>query len=314
MISKALTILLLVLASVAARAAETNLIVYLSFEDDFSDGKIDDSSGTTHHAWRFGRDGTNYIVRTSISASPGRTNGSGYCGRSRWYNDGWGIYGRSGEYAGITNQVGLTNWTVGTIAVWARYFSATNIDPSYTILNDQNARILSTGTSSGTEGTWHLGRDYTGNTVFRVITNGVNPTKIYSVINFPDPATSSKGDTTNWHHYAVTFNGGRLTNWFDGVMITNQVMATPLTLGGFNGVSPWLGLGCDTHAGTPPMEDETGEDYPNHGWFNGLMDEVRIYTRAITSSEILALYQETVATGPREGQAVTARIGSITSS
>ena len=73
-------------------------------------------------------------------------------------------------------------------------------------------------------------------------------------------------------------------------MVTNQSMHVPLTLGYFNGVQPWIGLGCDTHAGTPPMEDEVGEDYPNHGWFNGLMDDVRIYDGPLTSSEMAVVY------------------------
>jgi hypothetical protein len=48
-------------------------------------------------------------------------------------------------------------------------------------------------------------------------------------------------------------------------------------------------VGCNTHGGTPPLEDETGEDYPNHGWFNGVMDDVRIYGRALSGSEVAAL-------------------------
>lgn len=305
-------LIILVMSAFAASCGAANLLVWINFEDNFGDGKIDDVSGNGRHAWEYGRNGTNYIVRVPVTTSPGaRTNG--YCGRSRWYNDGWGIYGRSGDYAGITTNVSVfTNMTSGVISMWVRYFSATNIDPTYTILNDQNAKVISAGTSAGKNGNWLFGRDYSANTVFTVITNDSAPTKVYSIINFPDGAAGSKGDTTNWHHYAISFANGRLTNYFDGAVVTNQSMHVPLTLGAFNGVQPWIGLGCDTHSGTPQMEDEVGEDYPNHGWFNGLMDDIRIYDGPMTSAEMSSVYASSdIISGPAYGYGVTARVGTV---
>lgn len=283
--------LLLLLSSLSCFAAAPNLLVWYNFEDDFADGKIDDVSGNNRHAWRFGRGGTNYLTRVSVTNSPGlRTNG--FCGMSRWYNDGWGIYGRSGDYAGVVTNLGsMTNMTAATISLWARYFPATDIDPSYTQLNDQNATILSTGHAAGFNGSWSFGRFYSSETEFTVITNDATGTKIYFEAKFKDPSTSGKGNTTNWHHYAVVCDGTQATLYFDGLYCTNKPMTQPLKIHAFGNIKRWIGVGVDTHAGTPEMEDEVGEDYPNHAWFNGLVDDIRIYDGPMDSNQMFAVFQ-----------------------
>lgn len=271
------------------------LLVWLTFEDSFADGKLDDASGNARHAWRYGRPNspTNWPAQVAAASSPGRTNATGYAGEFRWYQDGWGYYGKSGDYAGITTNLNaLTNMSRATIALWARYYSATRISPSFDYSEDQNASLLSTGTASGTPGTWKLGRWYSGETYFTVLTSG-NFTYDRS-LKFPDAAYSSKGDTLKWNHYAVTFDSGRVAAYFNGRLLTNVTMTvTALKLGRFPHAPFWLGIGTDTHAGTPPLEDESGEDYPNHGWFNGVMDDVRIYGRVLSASEIASIYSGT---------------------
>jgi len=75
----------------------------------------------------------------------------------------------------------------------------------------------------------------------------------------------------------------------------------------------WIGIGCDTHCGTPPMEDEVFDDYPNHGWFNGVMDAVRIYNRVLTAEEIVVLAggPEPPASTNRVIRAGATRLGNI---
>jgi hypothetical protein len=55
----------------------------------------------------------------------------------------------------------------------------------------------------------------------------------------------------------------------------------------------WIGLGVKTHY-TVPNPQETpefdGDAYPNNGWLNGLLDDVRVYNRVLTDSEIHAVY------------------------
>jgi hypothetical protein len=91
--------------------------------------------------------------------------------------------------------------------------------------------------------------------------------------------------------------------YFDGSpYATNTVVNTSLTLS----QSPsrtydWIGIGVNPHVGTPPLEDETGTDYPNNGWMNGVIDDVRIYNRAISAAEVEAIFDGTPYTPPPPG-------------
>ncbi|MDB6058918.1 MAG: Peptidase in kexin sedolisin [Verrucomicrobiales bacterium] len=274
------------------------LLVWLTFDDDFSDNKLDDASGNGNHAWRFGRIGstypTNFPKQILSSTTPGRTNLSGndYCGRFDWYNTGYGIYGREGDYAAITNVATLTNMATATISCWARYY-APHAGLDYA--SDANETLLSAGASAGVIGSWGFGRFnqniWLNNTRFYVLTN--NATWDYSTLEFPE--NGYNGDTTNWTHYAVTWNNGVMIGYRNGVPFgTNDVSATTTRLQiGRNPNAPysWIGVGCDTHAGTPPIADESPNiEYPNNGWINGVMDDVRIYNRALSPAEIQALY------------------------
>jgi hypothetical protein len=49
----------------------------------------------------------------------------------------------------------------------------------------------------------------------------------------------------------------------------------------------WIGIGVNTHVGTPEYDDETGNDYPNNGFHNGGLDQVRIYDRVLSPNEIV---------------------------
>ena len=80
-----------------------------------------------------------------------------------------------------------------------------------------------------------------------------------------------------WTHLAVTFGAGTLRLYVNGVQVGTQVVsgslvtsANPLTIGG-NGV--WS------------------------EWFAGLIDEVRIYNRALTQAEIQAGMTQTLGGG-----------------
>jgi hypothetical protein len=109
-------------------------------------------------------------------------------------------------------------------------------------------------------------------------------------LNFPE--NGFNGNTTNWHHYAATFSAGTVVLYFDGQPVSTNVLpvVTQLTLS----QSPsraydWIGIGANPHVGTPELENETGEDYPNNGWMNGVIDDVRIYNRALVAGEIEAI-------------------------
>lgn len=299
-----------------ASTSDSSLLVNLTFEDDYSDDTVDDVSGNGNHGHRFGRPGsvypTNFPTRVTASATGG-TNLSTYAGNFIWWtNTDYGDFLKDGQYAAITNTAAFTNMAQATIMVRARYNSARRVDNTYDYTADGNATLLSAGTSTAVLGSWDVQRFnnsiWINNTRFMVVTNsnlsvaqvGDASDPVFGkagrvVFNFPDRGYDNNGDTTNFHHYAVTFSNGVIVAYYDGqYLATADVSAavTSLTVGTNNSVTlanAFIGVGCNTHGGTPALENETGTDYPNHGWFNGQMDDVRIYNRALSATEVLEL-------------------------
>jgi len=94
-------------------------------------------------------------------------------------------------------------------------------------------------------------------------------------ITSPSPITDNK-----WHFLTATFSSSSdsMKLYVDG-KLSNDKSATLTTLS----------------AGTIPIPLEIGRVYrkgwaPSGGYFNGIIDEVRIYNRALTASEIKELY------------------------
>ena len=81
--------------------------------------------------------------------------------------------------------------------------------------------------------------------------------------------------TTGWHHLAVTLSGNTGTLYLDGVQVGQNTAMTlrPSSLG--NTSNNWIGR----------------SQYSTDPYFNGLVDEFRIYARVLSASEILALFQ-----------------------
>ena len=285
--------------SATTNGPDTALLVQLAFEDDFTDSRLDDTSGKGNHALRYGRPGSvypeNFPLQVPTSSTPGRSGDTGHAGDFDWTMDGWGIYGRSGDYGAITNVSPFLNLGQMTIAIWARYHPASRLDPSYDFSFDGNATLISAGTSTGIIGSWDLQRYnqkiWLNNTRFLIMTNGATFGR--HTIEFPDRGYDNDGDTFVWHHYVVTFSDGVCKAYYDGALFhSSTTLVHRLTVGWNNNVAdPFIGIGCNTHGGSPALEDEPGgPDYPNHGWFNGVMDDVRIYNRALASSEVTTLY------------------------
>ena len=80
-----------------------------------------------------------------------------------------------------------------------------------------------------------------------------------------------------WHHLAATYDGTTVTLWIDGL----SEVSAPKAL---NTVGTQLLIGralLDHYPGRPVPE-----------YFDGLIDDVRVYDRALDGLSINALYQE----------------------
>lgn len=86
-------------------------------------------------------------------------------------------------------------------------------------------------------------------------------------------ASVTNNFSTTWQHLAITYNQTNLSLYLNGVLensiITSIIPST-------NSLALWLGA---TYGSSGP------------GYFNGTIDEVRIYNRSLSSPEITALYQ-----------------------
>ncbi len=78
--------------------------------------------------------------------------------------------------------------------------------------------------------------------------------------------------TNTWIHVAIRWDGTTKTILLDGVLAATQSAAT-----GFDGSAVWLGYDVDNATPVAP--------------FAGILDEVRLYNRALADAEIRALAQ-----------------------
>lgn len=112
--------------------------------------------------------------------------------------------------------------------------------------------------------------------MYRMITN---PTYVGAAFNNWDTAQSAGQATllNEWHHFATVFNGSTVKYYYDGTYIGSQPMAMTITQ--------------DNRALT------IGADVPGVlEIFNGKIDDVCIYNRALSDADIVELYNQATPT------------------
>lgn len=320
--------------------------------DSFSNSIITDYSGWTNNVYRYGRPGsvwpTNFPVQVGANtdrlgtAISGNTNGI-LAGDFLWNtNSDYGLL-KDGSYGAVSNTtVGgismFTNMNQMTVCLWAHYSSAKRVNPAADYSWDGNATLVSAGTPPGTKGAWDFGRYNTAlwinNTRFQIVTNSNltlpttgdktatsfgNSGKI--IFNFPDNGFNNNGDSGAWHFYAFTFSNGVCSTYYEGTNLCTVSVAdtvTNLTVGWNNyltAVNAFIGIGVSTHGGDASLQtgETGGTDYPNNGWFNGQMDDLRIYNSALSASDISSVYSGgNPGAGAGGGLVPTGRTGRVT--
>ncbi len=249
--------------AVQTNKPDPNLVLYLPFDNDFSNGMIVDVSGYGNHGLRFCL--TNWPFAT---AGPDGSQAAGlFGGRPSTYRP-----FNEGEYVAVLCSPELAHLSNGTILVWAHYSS--NSYGASAIL-DAAAPIVNS---------WTLSRQYEPTTTFTIGTPGNGA---FEAVRYPD--TAPNFDTGGWHYYGVTWDGTSFVGYFDGLPFsTNSQAGIPeLVVQDVQG-TPWIAIGCWTHGGSPIWADADG--LPNNGWFGGQIDDVRIYTRALSPTEVFTLY------------------------
>jgi hypothetical protein len=176
-------------------------------------------------------------------------------------NSGVAVVGRPGGVAILPNGSG------GKTTFGMSFASLSVATVSYWFLRTATTTVL--GLSQGTT--------ETNRTFFGTATDGrMYVGGRYSFGDHYSSASLSAISLNVWHHFAGTIITGTSTRlvWIDGVPLTLSVIGSTIT------AFPTI---------TPPVE--MGEPFvgANANWANGAMDDIRIYSRALTLPEIRLL-------------------------
>lgn len=274
------------------------LLCWLPFEDNFpAQGFAEDASGHGARMLRFGFGAETTNFPTASAGKVGLQSAAflPYYDTHPYSDPGFWV----GQFGGITNVGSMLTMTQATFAVWVKFANiGTDV---FEQGKNHNGSILDAG--YGLKGGWHFGRYYSdpyGEPLFMVMTNAAGISGSWQ-LDFPQPANNYFYTNDTWWHFAVTIDCSN-SNLLSAVLYTNGVPyssqslalanadAVPyLTMNDPGGAQwgPWIAVGCWTHNGTPPLDDP--DELPNNGWLNGTLDDIRIYNRVLSPSEIAAI-------------------------
>jgi hypothetical protein len=90
--------------------------------------------------------------------------------------------------------------------------------------------------------------------------------------------TSSALNDNRWHHVTASYDGSHIYMYVDGTLVLNT--ATTGSIDSASGMVASIGY----------------EKFNNSRWFSGSLDDVRIYNRALSATEVQQLYNATAGT------------------
>ena len=178
-----------------------------------------------------------------------------------WNSSGGKDLNGSFEFDGFNTNLDLGNSSIFdftsnvTLMAWAKMSGQS--------INNDFSRIISKGQSTTTDGAYGLWvSDPDSNSIgCRFISSGVAQDATYT--------TGIENDNL-WHHYVCSYDGSIIKLYVDGVQVANNT--TSFTI----------------DKTTANLEIGTGN---SQRFFNGSIDDVRIYDRTLSSEQILAIYQ-----------------------
>jgi hypothetical protein len=94
----------------------------------------------------------------------------------------------------------------------------------------------------------------------------------------PDLTSKNSYNDNSWHHAAFVSTGAEVILYIDGVQVNRTIKSVNMSTGAYINA-----IGLQGYDGTHPLRA---------GFLNGLIDDVIIYGRALSSDEILVIYND----------------------
>lgn len=195
--------------------------------------------------------------------------GGNYHGTETAITYGGGVYERGAVFNGSSSVVTASNLKLPIGAKSISFWVKSTVNSNYNqIINDSNTGISGFLGVTGTAIAFELN---TGKIYFKVKETPLN-SNIFTLIS----ATSVTDG--NWHHIVCLWDGTTTANsakiYIDGVLSIS-------------------GTASGLQTSTPEGYFTVGRAYGTADYFfNGLMDQIRIFNRAITATEVATLYAE----------------------
>jgi len=247
--------------SVVSQNASVRLSTYNILDSLVAQWKLDETSGTT-------------AANAIAGGRPGTVNGTATWGAGR--------IGNAFTFDG-TSFLFVDNFTKASkqmaASAWVNLLTPTGSDIAV-VRNDEGALDISGG-AGRVVGQFELGLVYDINDGLMkpmgAIGLGPNVARATGTAAFTDGA---------WHHLAFTADGAQVRVYVDG-----QQAASTDYQGDINPPDvPWISIGArlvtDTNS-VPPQVADPG--FPNY--MNGQLDDIGVWTRALTADEVLKVYQ-----------------------
>jgi len=215
--------------------------------------------------WGLNNDSSIGENATKFVDSTGRNNGTCSSTTCPTLNSS-GIVGNAMRFDGVDDYVNVSNdinLPIASTAFWYKGFNS----------SAYNRIIIKDSTGDGAD--WFV-QSWSGRLEFAVTTDGAIGNARYCL--------SNRGiNDNNWHYFTTVYDGNNVTLYVDGVLDVNSKLGST----GCN--SGTLYSGNIYHSISPTYIgrlDVVGTGY----YANGSIDEVRIYNRSLSASEVADLY------------------------
>jgi hypothetical protein len=262
--------------------SDPSLKLHLNFDECTSNGAVWDVSGNKNHGWQF--NATNLLCATN-GVFGGTAAQFTYVGCMS--NDPPHLYQFS-QYIALTNLTGFAYLTNGTISLWAKINTNTDL-AMYLLDSGYSTTYVKNPTTASNS--WTFGR-LNGSCLSFYTYPATGGTR--KIVNWPNDTVRPGGSspdlsTSSFHLYTVTFDcvKNQAVAYYDGIPYQTNTVGVPwLRIYGCSS-RRWLCVGAMAHDGTPYWGDDR---YPNGGFFVGKMDDLRIYDRTLSAREVESLY------------------------